>query len=288
MWAPKDSAFSVSGFNSDAKPTVTFICLCPAKQYLIFWHSCSFSGCVREFPSHGKLKHHEKVHEGQFITRMSFFPRSPSFNELDFIWEVCLCAAGYPCETEGCPFQGKTWTEYLKHRREHKGLNAILLSVEHHFCCIAHLVAHKLSHKCISQCLSVKVPCGQCKKQFNNTWFLHQHELHVHSGEKRMLLCPKKGCDKKFTRRFNLESHVLGDHEGKRPFSCAYPGCGKSFAMKVNSLLQNIGISHLCNQYNSSELFAVLGENEKRHGSRALWLHFPHTAVNLFHIAIFL
>lgn len=49
-----------------------------------------------------------------------------------------------------------------------------------------------------------------------------------------MLSCSREGCDKKFTRRFNLESHVLGEHEGKKPFSCAYAGCGKTFAMEVN------------------------------------------------------
>uniref|UniRef100_A0A665UUD0 Transcription factor IIIA n=1 Tax=Echeneis naucrates TaxID=173247 RepID=A0A665UUD0_ECHNA len=149
---------------------------CEHQQGLPF--HCSFSGCMKEFPSRGKLKHHEKVHEG------------------------------YACEAEVCPFLGKTWTEYLKHRKEHK----------------------------------VKVPCGQCKRQFNNAWFLHQHELRVHSGERKMLLCPQQGCDKKFTRRFNLESHVLGDHEGKKCFSCAYPGCSKQFAMKES--LWRHGVVH--------------------------------------------
>ncbi|XP_068160400.1 general transcription factor IIIA, b [Antennarius striatus] len=129
---------------------------------------CTFSDCDRKFATHGKLRHHQRVH------------------------------GGYLCEDEACPFQGKTWTEYLKHRNEHK----------------------------------VKVPCGGCKKLFNNSWFLRQHELRVHSGERRKLSCPRKGCDKEFTRCFNLDSHILGDHEGKNPFSCAYEGCGKSFAMK--------------------------------------------------------
>ncbi|XP_059182836.1 general transcription factor IIIA, b [Centropristis striata] len=150
---------------------------CEHQQILPF--HCSFSGCTREFPSHGKRKHHEKVH------------------------------AGYPCENEACTFKGKTWTEYQKHRKEHK----------------------------------VKVPCGVCKQLFNNTWFVHQHELRVHSGEnKKKLSCSRKGCDKKFTRRFNLECHVLGDHEGKKPFSCAYAGCGKSFAMKES--LWRHGVVH--------------------------------------------
>eukprot|EP00064_Thunnus_orientalis_P008692 superscaffoldBa00001055_g8715 len=146
-------------------------------QQILPFH-CTFKGCTREFPSRGKLKHHEKVH------------------------------AGYTCEDEACPFLGKTWTEYQKHRKEHK----------------------------------VKLPCGGCKKQFNNAWFLHQHELRVHSGERRMLMCPRKGCGKKFTRRFNLENHVLGDHEGKKPFSCAFAGCGKSFAMKES--LWRHGVVH--------------------------------------------
>ncbi|MEQ2188806.1 hypothetical protein GOODEAATRI_018703 [Goodea atripinnis] len=80
---------------------------------------------------------------------------------------------------------------------------------------------------------TMKVLCETCKRLFNNTWFLHLHELRVHSGEKRYLLCPREGCDRKFTRRFKLESHLLGDHEGKKPFTCAYAGCGKSFPLKV-------------------------------------------------------
>uniref|UniRef100_A0A3B5AHL8 Transcription factor IIIA n=1 Tax=Stegastes partitus TaxID=144197 RepID=A0A3B5AHL8_9TELE len=148
------------------------------KKYQLKAHMCEHQQILPfEFPSRGKLKHHEKVHE-------------------------------YPCEDEMCPFLGKTWTEYVNHRKEHK-----------------------------------KVPCVACKRQFNNAWFLQQHELRVHSGERRMFLCPREGCDKKFTRRFHLESHVLVDHEGKKPISCAYAGCGKSFAMKQESLWRH-GVVH--------------------------------------------
>ncbi|XP_062235863.1 general transcription factor IIIA, b [Platichthys flesus] len=139
---------------------------------------CTFSGCTREFASHGKLKHHKNIHEG------------------------------YPCEADACPFQGKTWTEYVKHRKEHK----------------------------------VKLQCDKCKRQFNNAWFLHQHDLRTHSGTGRRLPCPREGCKRNFTRRFHLESHVLGDHDGKKPFSCAYAGCGKSFAMKES--LWRHGVVH--------------------------------------------
>ncbi|XP_034025031.1 general transcription factor IIIA, b [Thalassophryne amazonica] len=126
---------------------------------------CTSNGCTKEFPSRAKLKHHEKMHQG------------------------------YPCEEEGCPFQGQTWTEYQTHKKDHR----------------------------------VKLPCEECKKLFNNAWLLRRHQLGIHS-EKKVLVCPREGCDKKFTLQFRLESHVLGDHEGKKPFSCAHPGCGRSFA----------------------------------------------------------
>ncbi|XP_060950149.1 general transcription factor IIIA, b [Limanda limanda] len=139
---------------------------------------CTFSGCTKELASHGQLKHHNKIHDG------------------------------YPCKADACPFRGKTWTEYVKHLKEHK----------------------------------VKLPCDKCKRQFKNAWFLHQHDLHTHSGTGRTLPCPREGCKRNFTRRFQLESHVLGDHEGKKPFSCAYAGCGKSFAMKES--LWRHGVVH--------------------------------------------
>ncbi|XP_061661091.1 general transcription factor IIIA, b [Syngnathoides biaculeatus] len=139
---------------------------------------CHFDGCAREFPSLGKLKHHENLHKG------------------------------YPCEDKLCPFLGKTWSEYQKHRKEHR----------------------------------VKVPCSACKKQFNNAWFLRQHELRRHTGGKPSFPCPKPGCPKTFTRRFNLDTHVLGDHEGKKPFSCAHAGCAKRFATKES--LWRHGVVH--------------------------------------------
>ena len=83
----------------------------------------------------------------------------------------------------------------------------------------------------------VKLPCDKCKKQFNNGRFLLLHKRHVHLGVKKELACPHK-CGKSFTRQFHLESHVLLEHEGVRAFGCAFPGCGKRFAMKVQTTLR--------------------------------------------------
>ncbi|XP_035516856.1 transcription factor IIIA-like [Morone saxatilis] len=131
-------------------------------------YQCTYEGCHMRFTFPSKLKRHEKVHRG------------------------------YPCKEEGCSFTGKTWTEYLKHRKEQ----------------------HRLT-----------VKCDQCSKVFRDSWFLQQHQ-HVHSEMRVVFRCPRDDCDRSFTTTFNLESHIGSFHEELRPFSCTHAGCGKTFAMR--------------------------------------------------------
>ncbi|KAI8812282.1 hypothetical protein BJ742DRAFT_673740 [Cladochytrium replicatum] len=42
-----------------------------------------------------------------------------------------------------------------------------------------------------------------------------------------MYCCPFEGCGKMFTRRYNLQSHLMV-HSGERPYKC--PSCGASFS----------------------------------------------------------
>uniref|UniRef100_A0A672J4N0 Transcription factor IIIA n=1 Tax=Salarias fasciatus TaxID=181472 RepID=A0A672J4N0_SALFA len=173
-------------------------------------HQCDVQGCTKDFHKRNQMKAHKCDQHQQpppFHCTFSGCTREfPSHGRLQHHKKM---HEGYPCETDACSFKGNTWTEYLKHRKLHL----------------------------------VKVSCGKCTKLFNNSWFLRQHELRVHSGQpKRMFACPRDGCSKMFSRRFNMESHVLGDHEGKKPFSCAFPGCEKSFAMKES--LWRHGVVH--------------------------------------------
>lgn len=83
---------------------------------------------------------------------------------------------------------------------------------------------------------SVELQCDSCSRMFLEAWFLKQHQLRVHSGApKRVFQCSDAGCEKTFTTHFNLENHVVSDHEGKMAFSCTHEGCGKHFAMQVGS-----------------------------------------------------
>lgn len=148
---------------------------CTHTQLLPFL--CTHEGCGRRFSQRGKLKRHEKVHKG------------------------------YSCETEGCSFVAKNWTEMTNHKKVH----------------------------------IVRVQCDQCQKTFRDSWFLKQHQ-HVHSEERLVFHCPRAGCTRSYTTAFNLQSHILSFHEQQRSFICAHPGCGKSFSMKQS--LQRHGVVH--------------------------------------------
>lgn len=141
-------------------------------------YPCTHDGCHMRFTVPAKLKRHEKVHRG------------------------------YPCKEEGCDFTGKTWTEYLKHRKEQ----------------------HRLVFR-----------CDQCSKEFRDSWFLQQHQR-VHSDKRVVLRCPRDDCGRSFTTVFNLQSHVSSFHEELRPFACSHAGCGKTFAMRQS--LQRHSIAH--------------------------------------------
>ncbi|KAM9315291.1 transcription factor IIIA-like [Pholidichthys leucotaenia] len=141
-------------------------------------YQCAHEGCGMGFSFPSKLKRHEKVHRG------------------------------YPCKEEGCGYTGKTWTEYLKHRKElHKAL----------------------------------LRCEQCSKVFKESWLLQQHRR-LHSDVRIVFRCPRDGCDRSFTTAFNLQSHISSFHEESRPFACAHAGCGKTFAMKQS--LQRHSVVH--------------------------------------------
>lgn len=141
--------------------------MCEQHSYVPQYH-CTFEGCSMRFSDPGKLKRHEKVHKG------------------------------YPCTEAGCAFTGKTWTDFLAHRRE--------------------------QHR-------ARFSCDECSKTFSNQWNLKQHQR-VHSETRLVLRCPREGCERTFTTAFNLQSHVSSFHEEQRPYSCPHPGCGRSFAMK--------------------------------------------------------
>ncbi|KAM9332627.1 LOW QUALITY PROTEIN: general transcription factor IIIA, b [Pholidichthys leucotaenia] len=172
------------------------------KQY-----QCGHQGCGKDFSKKHQLKAHMREHQDVLPFCCFVGDCTKAFPSRGKLKRHKKMHEGYPCESEACPYVGHTWSEYVKHRKGHK----------------------------------VKVPYEK-RKVFSNSWFVRQHELRVHSGEKRTFVRPRKGCNKMFPRSFLLESGIQGDHEGEKPFSCTYTGCGKSFAMKES--LWRHGVVH--------------------------------------------
>ncbi|KAL7936320.1 hypothetical protein V8C35DRAFT_297512 [Trichoderma chlorosporum] len=103
--------------------------------------------------------------------------------------------------------------------------------------------------------------CMFCDYKSSSLWELETHiEIH-HSGktveDRKTVACPHAGCDKKFTKKSNLNVHIRTAHEGFR-FVCgeAKPtgpgleawtndqGCGDKFSTKVR-LEDHIRFIHL-------------------------------------------
>jgi len=49
--------------------------------------------------------------------------------------------------------------------------------------------------------------------------------------------CNVKGCFREFTSKRNLVDHTRGHHQGNKPHTCTYSGCGKSFLRPAHLLI---------------------------------------------------
>lgn len=49
----------------------------------------------------------------------------------------------------------------------------------------------------------------------------------LQTGEKPFI-CPFDNCDKTFTEKGNLKTHIR-IHSGEKPYVCSFEGCDKSF-----------------------------------------------------------
>ena len=74
-------------------------------------------------------------------------------------------------------------------------------------------------------------PREGCDKSFFHQSSLNKHINYVHEG-KKPLLCPREGCDKAFSRQSSLNKHIYYVHEGKKPYPCDF--CGLAFRDKFH------------------------------------------------------
>ncbi|KAJ8010725.1 hypothetical protein DPEC_G00078150 [Dallia pectoralis] len=193
-------------------------------------YKCDHEGCGKEFRKNNKLKTHMIEHTLLMPFQCKFEDCEKEFATPGHLKRHLKVHQGYPCAVEDCSFQGKTWSEYLKHR--------------------------KAVHR-------VKLQCDSCSRMFLEAWFLKQHQLRVHSNvPKREFPCSAPGCGKAFSKHFNLQNHLLSDHEGKKAFCCAYEGCGKSFAMQES--LRRHRVVHDPEKKKLQKMYPKKGKSSRR------------------------
>ncbi len=81
-------------------------------------------------------------------------------------------------------------------------------------------------------------PCTVCKKAFRKRDALRRHKR-THALQKPVLLCPSQGCQAYFSTTFNLQHHIRKIHLQLLSHRCSFPGCSKSFAMRVSTFVEH-------------------------------------------------
>lgn len=71
--------------------------------------------------------------------------------------------------------------------------------------------------------------CPKCNRSFSRKFNMQSH-LATHDSERVKFSCEYPSCGLSFTRKHDLKRHVIGVHEDQKEFSCPY--CYRTFARK--------------------------------------------------------
>ena len=75
-------------------------------------------------------------------------------------------------------------------------------------------------------------PCHICSKVFTRKSDVNRHVLSIHEGKKPLKQYPCHICSKVFQKKSDFKRHVLSDHEGKKLLKC--DSCDKCFSTKYH------------------------------------------------------
>lgn len=249
---------------------------------------CQLEGCGKKFLTNTRLKRHQAAHEGRDRFRCSGYPPCEEVFRKHatlqrHIVSVHLNQKPFPCthtdeETaESCTQAFDTAAQLRKHQgRDHEGLrfwcsectsnnnNIDSASAGHNndppqsqgFATYSLLQSHiRTTHP--PTCIFCSQPC-------NSQRDLRQH-IEVHHSEstlsdRRTHLCDHPGCERGFTKLYNLTIHKRTVHEGEKGFVCSSEtdlssskkidgwtgndACGRAFQTKGN-LEEHIRTQHL-------------------------------------------
>ncbi|KAL6828384.1 hypothetical protein V8C40DRAFT_240884 [Trichoderma camerunense] len=227
---------------------------------------CQREGCGKTFVTGTRLKRHQLVHEG--ADRFRCQDCGQSFRKRETLHKhVRKEHQGLPphqCPEPTCSAAFDSKGSLNRHReREHGPLKYWCME-----CApvmredgTMHRVGFTTDPQLQSHMRQEHQNCMFCEYKSSSLWELETHiEIH-HSGktvqDRKTVACPHAGCDKKFTKKSNLNVHIRTAHEGFR-FVCGEvdltgpgleawtndQGCGDKFSTKVR-LEDHIRFIHL-------------------------------------------
>lgn len=226
-------------------------------------YTCPEPGCGKSFVTNTRLRRHALVHEGADRYRCrGYGDCDQSFRKHQtlqrHIRTAHLGQSAYPCGNDGCNAGFDTASALRRHvEREHGDLKFWCdeCNVEAEgednggrrvgFTTMLLLQAHiKKEH---NNCAFCGVRCGTQNDMMRHVELYHSAKT---VEDRKTIACTWEGCDKKFTRVSNLNTHIKSAHEGHR-FVCgqtdtydakvpdiadwnfAEEGCGQGFTTRV-------------------------------------------------------
>ncbi|RFU76327.1 transcription factor iiia [Trichoderma arundinaceum] len=227
---------------------------------------CQRDGCGKSFVTGTRLKRHQLVHEGADRFRCQdcgqSFRKKETLNK--HVRKEHQGLPAHQCPEPTCSSAFDSKGALNRHReREHGPLKYWCME------CAPQMredgttqrVGFTTDTQLQSHMRQEHQNCLFCDYKSSSLWELETHiEIH-HSGktveDRKTVACPHAGCDKKFTKKSNLNVHVRTAHEGFR-FICGEvefsgpgleawtndQGCGDKFSTKVR-LEDHIRFIHL-------------------------------------------
>ncbi|GFR58226.1 zinc finger protein 2 homolog [Elysia marginata] len=239
------------------------------KTAVLNYHVCL--KCNVAFPFRAYLLAHMKYHndKGQRSSyecdRCEF--RTSSFSELK---KHMICHTGEQCfRCCQCRRKFSTYATLLKHMSTHRPKGLFKCSCcNEYFPSRGALSEHKMAHQ--------QLTCGLCGQVFPNRT---SRLIHYKTDHKDTILkCTQPGCDKMYSHKDELESH-LKMHKQRRRRQC--PICGAMVVRLVSHLRSHKSIDEMPD----SELFmcdqcpmkfktnTLLKEHMRRHGNEKIKCH---------------
>uniref|UniRef100_A0A6Q2YDV4 Wilms tumor protein homolog n=1 Tax=Esox lucius TaxID=8010 RepID=A0A6Q2YDV4_ESOLU len=170
------------------------------------YFKCNFANCLLTFKKRRMYKLHLKEHGASSNFKCSRTGCSQMFDT-----HVARKAhekkhAGYRCPKPDCKYFAHTWGKMCKHMATHPAT----------------------------------FTCKLCQKEFKRVDLLRRHKR-THALQKPVLLCPNTDCQAYFSTTFNLQHHIRKAHLQLLKYSCYFPGCPRSFAMRESLSRHLIG-----------------------------------------------